>query len=144
MGASTLIEATASFRHFRFALSRTTSERTLSDSFALVIVRAVALISLFISSVTLMHILSSSLSLIGIATWQAAKILPINRPFANVDSTSGGMEKLSLDISAALVFAAWASLWRYGVVEKFESKSTPSRLISVLAFIRLEPTLIWP
>ena len=44
---------------------------------------------------------------------------------------------------AALVLDARASLWRNGVVERLESKSTPSRFISGAADIELEPISIW-
>ena len=45
-------EATASFRHFRLAFLRISVDRILSESFDFVIVRAVDLIDLFISSKT--------------------------------------------------------------------------------------------
>ena len=47
-----VILATASFRHLRPAFCRRTSEQILSDSLDFVIVRAVALMALFMSSVT--------------------------------------------------------------------------------------------
>ena len=47
-----VILATASFRHLRPAFCRRTSEQILSDSLDFVIVQAVALMALFMSSVT--------------------------------------------------------------------------------------------
>ena len=93
-----MIEATASLRHLRLALSSTVSLRTLSESLVLVIVRAVDFMAILISSVIPMvpKYLSSSLSQTGIVRGHAAKILPINRPFAKVASKCGGIEKLSL------------------------------------------------
>ena len=89
-------DATASFRHFKPALCKMTSERTFSESFVLVMVLAVALIALLISSVMLIKDLSSLFNFTGIVTGQAAKIFPITKPLANVDNTCGGKEKLSL------------------------------------------------
>ena len=74
------IEATASFKHFKLALCKTSSEQTLSDSFVLVMVCAVAFMALLISSVTPALHLSSLLSLTGIVTGQAAKILRVREP----------------------------------------------------------------
>ena len=79
----------------------------------------------------------------GIVIGQTAKILPISRPFANKDNKWGGIVKVSLERRAALVLAARASLCRYGVVIKFESKSTPSRLISEVDDKIYDPILIW-
>ena len=137
-----VIEATASLRHLSLAFFSTFSERTLSHNLVLVIERATDLMALFISSVTQMLVLSSLCSLIGIVTGQAASILPISKPCAKVTNRWGGIEKLSLDISAALVFAAQANLCKYGSVVKFESKFTPSILISGEAEMTLEPILI--
>ena len=136
------MEATASFRHFNFALHRTFSDRTLSESLFFVMIRAVDFIHLLISYVTTLD-LSSFPSLKGKVTEQADKIFPIRRPFAKVDSTFGGIEKLNRVINADLVFASRASLCKKGIVVKFESKSTPSKLISGVAEIMLEPILIW-
>ena len=136
-----IMEATASFRHLRLALRRTTSELTLSESLVLVMVRAVDFIHLLISSVTT-HVLSSLFSLTGIVTEQADKIFPIRRPFAKVDNTLGGIEKLSRVIKADLVLASRASLCKKGIVVKLESNSTPSRLITGVAEMGLEPTSI--
>ena len=86
------IEATASLRHFRLALCRMTSDRTLSESLVFVMIRAAAFMVLLISSVIPILDLSSLLNLKGIVTGQDAKIFPINSPFANVDNTSGGIE----------------------------------------------------
>lgn len=138
-----VIAATASLRHLRFALARTSSDQTLSDNFVLVMVRAADFMALFMSSVTLMEYLSLSLILRGIVIGQAAKILPISKPLAKVDNRCGGILKLSREMSAALVLAARASLCKYGNVEKLESKSTPSKLISLALDIRFVPILIW-
>ena len=51
------------------------------------------------------------------------------------------MEKLNLCISYALVLASRANLCKNGVVVILESKFTPSRLISEVAEMRLEPNL---
>ena len=81
------IEATASFKHLRLAFRRTSTEDTLSESLVRVMVRAVDLIALFISSVILMHDLSSLVSLNGIVTAHEDRIFPISNPFAKVTST---------------------------------------------------------
>ena len=47
-----ITDAADSFRHFRFAFLRTSSERILSESLVLVMEPAVAFIDLLISSVT--------------------------------------------------------------------------------------------
>ena len=86
-----VIEAKASFKHFKLALRRTSSEQTLSDNFDFAMVRAVALIALLISSVKLMQVRSSLFSLKGIVAWQEAKILPISRPLESVDSKCGSI-----------------------------------------------------
>ena len=86
------IEATASFKHLRFALCRITSERTLSESLVFVMVRAVALMHLLISSVKTILDLSSLSSLTGMVTEHADRILPISKPLAKVDNTFGGIE----------------------------------------------------
>ena len=79
-----VIHATASLRHLRFAFSRVSSDQILSESLVLVIVRAVALMDLLISSVTPIHVLSSSFSLMGMVTGQALRILPMRMPCANL------------------------------------------------------------
>ena len=78
------MEATDSFKHLRLALLRISSEQILSEIFVFVIVRAAALMALLISSVTVIPYLSLILSLTGIVNGQAAKILPMSRPFAKV------------------------------------------------------------
>ena len=104
-----IIDATASFRHFKLALCNMSSERILSESFVFAIVRAVALMALLISSVTHTNDRSSLFSLTGIVSGQAERILPMSNPFANVFKTCGGIEKLSLDMIADLELAALAS-----------------------------------
>ena len=79
-----ITEATASFKHFRLAFCKISSERILSESFVLVMVLAVALMALLISSVTPMQDLSSFVNQIGIVTGQAARILPMRSPLAKV------------------------------------------------------------
>ena len=78
--------AAASFRQRILALERITSDRILSDNLVLVMMRAVALMALLISSVTVFEPLSSGSSLIGIVAGEAARILPINNPLAKVDN----------------------------------------------------------
>ena len=56
----------------------------LSESFDFVMVHAVALRPLFISSVTLIQNLSSLFILMGIFTGEAARVLPMSSPFARV------------------------------------------------------------
>ena len=114
---------------------------SLGHAFVLVMTRAQVFIALLISSVTPIKYLSVVLILRGMVTEHEAKILPISKPFANVDNRCGGILKLSLEISAALVLAALASFCKYGNVEKLESKSTPSRFISGVADIWPDPTL---
>ena len=80
-----IVEAATSFNHRILAFESTTSERILSESLVLVIVRAVALMALLISLVMVIEFLSSWSSLIGMVAGAAARILPINKPFANVD-----------------------------------------------------------
>ena len=82
-----VIDATASFRHFKLAFRKVSSERILSDSFVFVMVRAVALMALLISSVTLTRDQSSFFNLTGIVSGHADRILPISNPFANVVRT---------------------------------------------------------
>ena len=72
-----IAEAAASFRQRILALERITSERILSESLVFVMVRAVALMALFISSVLIFEPLSSMFSLIGIVAGAAARIFPI-------------------------------------------------------------------
>ena len=78
------MDATASFRHLRFAFCSMTSERTLSEGLVFVMVRAVFLIALLMSSVTLIKVLSSLLNLTGIVSGHVERIFPISKPFANV------------------------------------------------------------
>ena len=87
-----MIEATLSFKHFKFAFCNTSSDRILSESLVLVMDRAVALIALLISSVIPMNDLSSIFNLIGIVTGHDAKILPMSRPLANVVNRCSGIE----------------------------------------------------
>ena len=53
-----IVEAAASFKHRILAFERITSERILSESLVFVIVRAVALMALLISSVVVLETLS--------------------------------------------------------------------------------------
>ena len=70
-----VIDATASFRHLRFAFRMSSSERILSESFVLVMVRAVAFMDLLISSVMVILDLSSWFNLTGIVSGQAHHLL---------------------------------------------------------------------
>ena len=87
-----IMEATASFKHLRFALCRMSSERTLSESLVFITMRAVDLMHLLISSVITISDQSLLLSLTGMVTEQVDKILPISKPLAKVDKTLGGIE----------------------------------------------------
>ena len=111
-----IAEAAASFKQRILAFVRITSECILSDSLVLVMVRAVALIALLISSVTVFEPLSSGSSLIGIVAGEAARIFPINSPLAKVDKRCGGTLKLRRFMRAALVLASRANFCRYGFV----------------------------
>ena len=82
-----IIEPTDSFRHLRFAFLSTSSEWILSLSFVLVMVLAVALMALLMSSVTPMHDLSILFKFNGIVAGQEDRIFPISRPFAMVVKT---------------------------------------------------------
>ena len=79
-------EATASFRHFKLAFLRTSSDRILSESLDFVIVRAVAFMALLISSKTPLHVLSSLDIWTGIVAGQEDRIFPMRIAFANVAS----------------------------------------------------------
>ena len=59
-----IMDATASFRHLRFAFCSRSSDRTLSEILVLVIVRADFFIALLISSVMMLEPLSSGSSLL--------------------------------------------------------------------------------
>ena len=74
----------ASFKLQSPAFERTDSDRTLSESFILVIEKAAHLIALLISSVTLFEFLSPKSSRTGIVAGAAARILPIKIPLVKV------------------------------------------------------------
>ena len=114
-------EAVISFRHLSPALVRILSEQILSESFVRVIVRAVDLIVLLISSVMVIKFLSSGSILIGMAAGAEARILPINSLFAKLVNKWGGIPKLRRFIKAAHVLASNANCFRYGNVVKFVS-----------------------
>jgi hypothetical protein len=108
-----MVTETALVRLFSPAFDKVTSDLTLSVNLVRVMVLAVALIALSISSkIPVSYGLSLGSIQIGIAAGAAARILPIRKPFENGLSRQFGIPKLSLLISAAQVFASRASLRR--------------------------------
>ena len=91
-----IMEATDKFKHLRLAFCRTFSVQTLSESLVLVMVWAVALMALLISSVAPIKAMSSLFSLIGGVTEHPAKILTIRRLFVKVAKRCGGIAYLAL------------------------------------------------